>query len=247
MVPIVANKPEEQLKDSILHNLSYTELDQFQDNGSLISLDENFIKYNDDDRNRANSIISTSSAFSCLPSDNNSSLKLMVPGIHSNSRVDYLRSRQSGNVGEDDNIKLVERSKLTGIIGDKNNNDDSNNDIPPLTIDTEPVSFVQSFLSLFSPSRKVNNNNNDNNDNPDVPITPESHNPDTPTTFNRQLNHKRRLSWSENTIKDDENFMETRVRRDSISSQTTMATDDGTFVSYYTFQSNVIKALLYEV
>ena len=246
---MVANKPEEQLKDSILHNLSYTELDQFQDNGSLISLDENFIKYNDDDRNRANSIISTSSAFSCLPSDNNSSLKLMVPGIYSNSRVDYLRSRQPE---DDDNIKLVQRSKLTGTIGDKNNNDDSNNDIPQLTIDTEPVSFVQSFLSLFSPSRKVNNNHNNdsnsNNDNPDIPITPESYNPDTPTTFNRQLNPNRRLSWSENTkIKDDENFIETRVRRDSISSQTTMATDDGTFVSYYTFQSNVIKAWLYEV
>ena len=50
----------------IKNNLSYTDIEQLNENGSLISeFDESFMKYNDigNDINRAPSIISTSTAY----------------------------------------------------------------------------------------------------------------------------------------------------------------------------------------
>lgn len=183
----------------------------------MISLDETFLKYDDNesDRNRAHSIISTSTAFSFLPSDSPRFMKSMTP---------HDRTNQSDTIVDND----ISRN------GENNLNDT----IHPLNTDTEPVSLVKSFLSLFNspvnlktPKQEIVTDTDDNID-------------DCPTVDRQPV--QKRLSWSEGVkVIKEEN--ETRDRGDSITSQTTMATDDGTFVSYYNFQSNVIKALLYEV
>ena len=234
----------------IKNNLSYTDIEQLNENGSLISeFDESFMKYNDigNDINRAPSIISTSTAYSLQPSNDGSPQKITTDS-RSPPRTPPRNKQERERVFREHKPKL---SSLNIDVTDEKSKDGINNEevpLDPIVLETEPQTLVASFLALFnkSPVKVVKTTDI----NVDTEFDSESCTDEyDPPTVDRQVKNNRRLSWSQeirnDNLEDDTDNIP--GRRYSISSNATNATDDGTFITYYTFQSNVIKAFLYEV
>lgn len=234
--------------------MNYSDIEQLNENASLISdFDEAFMKYNDNDT-RAPSIISTSSAYSLLPS-NNSSAQKSIPNSRSPPRTPP-RNKQ-----ERERIFREYKPKLSSLNIDENKNEEKSiNEInhevslDPIIKETEPQTLVESFLALFNKSpvnvKKTNIKENHLNVETEVDNESTTDNYYDPPTVDRQINNnKRRLSWSQGIarINNEDEIDNVNSRRNSISSNVTNATDEGTFITHYAFQSNVVKAFLYEV
>ena len=244
-------KPQEAGETFIKNNL-FNEFEQLNENGSLISEYDGFVKYNDTDgdRDRATSIISLTSAYSLSPSNNNSA---QLSNVNSKSppRTPLI------------NIKEHEKLSSRSIDNEEKSKNKLNLEAPldHLSKQTEPQTLVESFLSLFNSPVKEKANIKETDSNAKTELDNESITDDYQVKKNN-----RRLSWSHeiprknnnedgtdnandrhNSISSDTDNI--NGRRYSISSNATNENerDDETFVSYYSFQSNVVKAFLYEV